>query len=98
MLAPLRGFDTPVADIIRPMPLPAMQRMLDAGFPDGALSYWRASFVHGLTDDVIDAIVKYGNRMASPLSRDVDRILRRCGAGRPGELGLRPAVVGLQSP
>ena len=68
VLAPLRGFDTPVADMIQPMPFPAMQQTLDAAFPDGTLNYWRASFVHGLTDEVVDTIVEHGNRMASPLS------------------------------
>ena len=68
VLAPLRGFGTPVADMIQPMPFPAMQQTLDAAFPDGTLNYWRASFVHGLTDEVVDTIVEHGNRMASPLS------------------------------
>ena len=67
-LAPLRGFGPPVADMIEPMPFPAMQRILDGGFPDGAYNYWRSSFVHGLTDEVIDTIVDFGNRMESPLS------------------------------
>jgi FAD/FMN-containing dehydrogenase len=67
-LAPLRGFGPSMADTIQPMPFPAMQRLLDAGFPDGTCNYWRASFVHGLTDPVIDAIVEHGNRMESPLS------------------------------
>ena len=68
VLAPLRGFGPPVADMIAPMPFPAMQRILDGGFPDGAHNYWRSSFVHGLTDEVIDTIVDFGSRMESPLS------------------------------
>ena len=68
VLAPLRGFGPPVADMIEPMPFPAMQRILDGAFPDGAHNYWRSSFVRGLTDAVIDSIVDFGGRMASPLS------------------------------
>jgi FAD/FMN-containing dehydrogenase len=67
-LAPLRGFGPPVADMIQPMPFPAMQQALDPAFPDGAHCYWRASFVHGLTDEIVETIVDWGNRMASPLS------------------------------
>jgi FAD/FMN-containing dehydrogenase len=68
VLAPLRGFDSPVADMIQAIPFPAMQQVLDAGFPEGTHNYWRASFVHGLTDPVVDTMVEHGNRMASPLS------------------------------
>ena len=48
-----------------------MQQALDAVFPDGTHNYWRASFVRGLTDAVIDTVVEHGNRMASPLSGTV---------------------------
>ncbi|MBP7000826.1 FAD-binding oxidoreductase [Amaricoccus sp.] len=67
-LAPLRSFGPPMADMIAPMPFPAMQRLIDGGFPDGAHNYWRSSFVHGLTDAVIDTIVAFADRMESPLS------------------------------
>jgi hypothetical protein len=67
-LAPLRAFGPPAADMIQPMPFPAMQKILDGAFPDGSHNYWSASFVHGLTDEVIDTILEHGNRMASPLS------------------------------
>ena len=72
--------------------LPGDAAALDAAFPDGTHNYWRASFVHGLTDEVIDTIVEYGNRMASPLSATlIEYYGGAAGAGRPGELRLRPA-------
>ena len=35
-LAPLRAFGPPAADMIQPMPFPAMQKILDGAFPDGS--------------------------------------------------------------
>ncbi|MFO1141108.1 MAG: FAD-binding oxidoreductase [Amaricoccus sp.] len=68
VLGPLRAFGPPAADLIQPMPFPAMQSLIDGVFPDGAHCYWRASFVRGLTDDVIDTVVDHAARMESPLS------------------------------
>ena len=67
-LQPLRAFGTPMLDALGPMPFPAMQSILDAGFPEGTRNYWKSAFVSGLTDPVIDLIVDFGNRMTSPLS------------------------------
>ena len=45
-LRPLREFGPPVMDLVAPMPYPAVNTMLDAGFPRGALNYWRSAFLH----------------------------------------------------
>jgi hypothetical protein len=68
VLAPLRAFGPPLLDAIQPMPFPALQQILDAAFADGTQNYWKASFVRGLDDAVIDVVVEAGDRMASPLS------------------------------
>jgi FAD/FMN-containing dehydrogenase len=68
VIAPLRAFGPPLADMIQPMPFPAMQKLLDGAFPDGTLNYWKASFVPKLTDEVIDLVVTQAHSMASPLS------------------------------
>ena len=39
------------------MPYSAVNSMLDAGFPKGALNYWKSSFLPALTDDAIDIMV-----------------------------------------
>jgi hypothetical protein len=31
-------------DLVAPMPYPAVNTMLDGGFPRGALNYWRSAF------------------------------------------------------
>jgi FAD/FMN-containing dehydrogenase len=57
-LAPLRGFGSPVLAQVGPMPYPAVNAMLDDGFPRGARYYWKSGFVAALSDGVIDALVE----------------------------------------
>ncbi|HVJ41414.1 MAG TPA: FAD-binding oxidoreductase [Dongiaceae bacterium] len=68
VLAPLRSFGAPLADLIQPLPFPAMQAMFDGAFPDRSHNYWKSAFLTELPEDVIDIIVEHANRMASPLS------------------------------
>ncbi len=67
-LAPLRSFGPPALDAIQPMPFPAMQKLLDAAFPDGTRNYWKSAFVSDLSDVAIDVLVAQANAMRSPLS------------------------------
>jgi FAD/FMN-containing dehydrogenase len=57
-LEPFRTWGTPALAMVDQMPYPAINQMLDAGFPKGARSYWKSSFLRELSDDVIDAIVE----------------------------------------
>jgi FAD/FMN-containing dehydrogenase len=57
-LAPLLGFGSPVLAQVGPMPYPAVNAMLDDGFPRGARYYWKSGFVAALGDGVIDALVE----------------------------------------
>jgi FAD/FMN-containing dehydrogenase len=68
VLSPLRGFGTPLADMIQPMPFPAMQAMLAPAFPDGNQNYWKSKLLKELPDEAIRMIVDSGERMKSPLS------------------------------
>jgi len=68
VLQPLRNFGTPVMDAIQPLPFPAMQSLLAAGFPDGNQNYWKSALQENLSDDAIAAIVEHGDQMKSPLS------------------------------
>ena len=43
-LAPLKAFGSPLVVDVGPMPYPVLNTILDAGFPVGALNYWRSSF------------------------------------------------------
>ena len=51
-LRPLLGFGSPAMVQVGPMPYPAVNMMLDGGFPKGALNYWKASFVRALDTDL----------------------------------------------
>jgi len=58
VLAPLRAFGPPVADLVTRMPYVAMQRMFDAATPHGVRSYWKSTFLRSLPDDAIDTFVQ----------------------------------------
>jgi FAD/FMN-containing dehydrogenase len=67
-LAPFRAFGSPVMVEIGPMPYPAMNMMLDAAYPDGALNYWLSSFTEGLTDGLIDTCIERFATTPSPMN------------------------------
>ena len=54
---PIKEFGSPVMDTIGPQTYEATNMMLDAGFPKGALNYWKSAFLADLSDDAIDAVV-----------------------------------------
>ena len=58
----------PVADQVAEMPYPALQSMLDEGFPSGLHVYWRSDFLKGLPDEALDALVDRFRAITSPLS------------------------------
>jgi FAD/FMN-containing dehydrogenase len=68
-LAPLRAFGEPLLADIGPMPYPAMNTLLDAGFPKGALNYWKSSFLQSLDDDLIDAVAEQFASTPSPMNQ-----------------------------
>jgi FAD/FMN-containing dehydrogenase len=56
-LAPLTSFGSPLLVQVGPMPYPAMNTMLDDGYPAGSLNYWLSSFTTGLSDGLIETAV-----------------------------------------
>jgi hypothetical protein len=66
VLAPLRGFGSPLADLFRPMSYVQMQSMFDPWFPPGRQAYWKANFLHGLPDEAIDTFHRYALTAPSP--------------------------------
>jgi FAD/FMN-containing dehydrogenase len=68
-LAELLAFGSPLDVQIGPMPYSAVNTMLDAGFPRGALSYWKSSFLGELSDAAIESTVaQFANCTSSPMS------------------------------
>jgi FAD/FMN-containing dehydrogenase len=68
VLKPLRAFGPPMVDAFQPMPFPALQSMLDAGFADGRHNYWKSTFLRGLSDEAIGVVVEHAGRATSPLT------------------------------
>jgi len=67
LLAPLRAFGPPVADMVQRMPYVAMQTMIDIACPYGVLrSYWKSNFLSALPDDAIDVFARYAEQCPSP--------------------------------
>ncbi len=67
-LAPLKDFGSPVHDRLGPLPYVVQQSLLDQLMPTGVQNYWKADYVKGLSDDVIDAAVGAYARTPSPRS------------------------------
>ena len=68
VLAPLRKFGPPIADIINAMPYSAMQQTLDPAAPFGLRSYWKSRFLRELPDTAIDTFVQFAESRPSPRS------------------------------
>lgn len=68
LVAPLRTFGSPLADLVHPRPyLQAISS--DAGAPTGRHYYEQAFSLDELSDEVIDLIVEYGAARISPHSQ-----------------------------
>jgi FAD/FMN-containing dehydrogenase len=67
-LEPLKTWGSPVVVEVGPMPYPAMNTILDAGFPAGSLNYWLSSFTRGLPDELIEIAVERFATVPSPMT------------------------------
>ncbi len=65
---PIKSFLKPALDFAGPLPYTALQCMFDPLLPPGLQWYWRADFFNDLSDEAIDAHVKHGSDMPTPLS------------------------------
>src|SRR5262249_11114873 len=53
---------------IGPMPYPAINSMLDAGYPKGSLNYWKSSFFRELSDDALGTMIDAFPDCPSPMT------------------------------
>jgi len=60
ILRPLRDVAPVVAEMVGPMPYPALNGAFDALVPPGLQHYWKANFVKELSDDAIEAHLRHG--------------------------------------
>lgn len=68
MLRPVKEFGSPVMDGMGPMSYTDLNTMLDDGFPQGALNYWKSSFLETLTDDAITMLIEAFEECPAPMS------------------------------
>jgi FAD/FMN-containing dehydrogenase len=67
-LALLKAWGSPVMVEVGPMPYPAMNTILDEGYPPGSLNYWMSSFTGGISDALIDVAVERFKTTPSPMN------------------------------
>jgi FAD/FMN-containing dehydrogenase len=82
-LEPLRSFGPPLVDGIGLKPYLEHQTMFDAAQPAGRCNYWKTSYLNGLGDAAIDAIVESAAGTTSPHS--LLALYQLGGAARLGE-------------
>jgi FAD/FMN-containing dehydrogenase len=58
----------PVADLTAEIPYVNLQNMADANYPYGKRDYFKGGFIGDLSDDAIEAMVRYGNDLRAPLT------------------------------
>jgi FAD/FMN-containing dehydrogenase len=68
VLAPLRKFGPPIADLIGPMPYTAAQRLVDDAVPIGNRYYWKSSFTRSVSQELATVLHRGADAMPSPRS------------------------------
>ena len=66
---PIRQFGAPVMDVIGAMPYCGLNTMLDAGYPRGALNYWKSSFLSSLSDEAIRTMIACFAECPTPMGQ-----------------------------
>ena len=90
-LQPIRDVAPRVAEMVGPMPYPALNSAFDALVPPGLHHYWKANFVKELTDDAIAAHLEHGPQAAGGELDDAHLPDQRgLPPGRPGRDRVRP--------
>jgi hypothetical protein len=64
----LRGFGSPLVDLVGPTSYVDHQGSLDDTVPHGWHYYWKATDLTGLSDEVIDIVAEHAYRASSPRS------------------------------
>jgi len=89
---PIKAFGPPVMDHMGPIPYCAQNALLDAAFPIGALSYWKAQFLTALSDDAIGVIVDRFAACPSPMSQMVIEHFH----GAAGRIGITDTACAMR--
>lgn len=88
----LRVACPPDADVVGPIPYPALQGMLDKGAPHGIRSYWKSGYLADLTPQIRELLVSAASRSPSPQSQiHVQQLGGALATGSAGAVGHREA-------
>lgn len=68
-LRPFKEFASPLVDAMGSMPYTRLNGMLDAGYPKGALNYWKSNFLKELSDDAIGTMIDCFARCPAPMGQ-----------------------------
>ncbi len=90
VLAPLRAFGPPVADLVQPMPYPALQAS-GGNFP-GSQNYWTADFLKELPAEAIDAFAAHAFTPIAPESA----VILVPGGGAPSRVPEDATAFGMR--
>jgi FAD/FMN-containing dehydrogenase len=66
LVAPIKAFGDPVADILVRRPYVQMQSLLDATQPKGRRYYWKSEYLPAVDPALLDVVVEHAGRFASP--------------------------------
>ena len=66
---PLKQFGRAVLDALGTMTYCDLNGMLDAGYPKGALNYWKSTFLKELSDDAIGTMIECFARCPTPMGQ-----------------------------
>jgi FAD/FMN-containing dehydrogenase len=91
VLAPLRAFGPPAADLLQPTPYPVLQTQ--GGNWPGIQNYWTADFLNQLPDEAIDAYAKLAMTPISPQSA----IIMVGGGGAPSRVPEEATAFGMRT-
>lgn len=65
---PVKEFGSPLMDVIGPTGYEETNMMFDAGYPKGALNYWKSNFLSELSDGAIDTLADQFSTCPSPMT------------------------------
>ena len=102
-LAPIRDVGKTVAEMVGPMPYPALNSAFDALYPPGLQHYWKANFVTELSDDAIEAHLAHGPQAPAvnstmhiyPINGACHRVAPDATAFAYRDANFAPVIVGV---
>ena len=68
LVRPIKGFGSPVGDVVQRRSYVSQQSLLDATQPKGRRYYWKSEYLPAIGDELLTAAMEHGARITSPHS------------------------------